>query len=208
VKLLDDLIDADQGLHRWDQVLGIALLQRATTILGSHDNSVAVLNSLENDFNVVWRQEVLDRRESPFSLEEWIAGARAKVGRMLGGYAAACCLAADVTDAIPAAVRFGDAFGVLCMIGDDSVDYTELGESDGNLTAMVATEQVTWESFLDALQSWRVSAIASLGEREIAFDIRPFIESFAAKIVRLYRASLDEAGASRRGSSAASARPA
>lgn len=187
VKLLDDLIDGDQALDSKDQVFGVFLIQKASTVLCSHDRPVEVLRVMEADFCKIWRQEVRERRVPPQTLAEWNAGARVKSGLFLGDYAAVACLAGGAAGSVAAARDFAEAFGTLYMMGDDWMDYEEMGESEGNLAHLLATGKADPDSFTELVRFWQRAGKESVTRGgETCCDPRPFFDHFAEKILGLY----------------------
>jgi hypothetical protein len=183
VKLIDDLIDDDQPIGVRDQIFGVQLLSVGTTLLGSHRRPARVLSVLEADYRDIWRQEVREvNAPRPTDLESWIAAARIKAGVMLANYGAVACLAGGDDRDVPRARDFGEALGVLYMIGDDVIDHTEHGERDGNLTHLVATGRVAVADLHAEIDRWRDRAVTSVRGARTACDPVPFLDHFATKL--------------------------
>ncbi len=183
VKLIDDLIDDDQPLSPRDQIFGVQLLSVGTTLLASHERPVEVLKTLEDDYRDIWRQEIVEvAAPRPTTVESWIAAARIKAGVMLANYAAVNCLAGGVPELVGPAREFGEALGVLYMIGDDAVDFAEIHERDGNLAHLVASGAVDVTDVAAAIDEWRDRAVAAARQGDPVCDLVPFFDHFAVKL--------------------------
>jgi hypothetical protein len=183
VKLIDDLIDDDQPLSPRDQIFGVQLLSVGTTLLAGRERPVEVLRTLEEDYRDIWRQEIVEvAAPRPTTVESWIAAARIKAGVMLANYAAVNCLAAGLPELVPTAREFGEALGVLYMIGDDAVDFDDIDERDGNLAHLVASGAVELAEVVAAIDEWRGRAVAAVRQGDPVCDLVPFFDHFAAKL--------------------------
>jgi hypothetical protein len=183
VKLIDDLIDDDQPLSPRDQIFGVQLLAAGTTLLAGRDRPVEVLKTLEDDYRDIWRQEIVEvSAPRPTSVESWIAAARIKAGVMLANYAAVNCLAGGAPEMLAPARQFGEALGVLYMIGDDAVDFDEIDERDGNLAHLVRSGAVGAGEVAAVIDEWRDRAVAACRQGEPICDMVPFFDHFAVKL--------------------------
>jgi hypothetical protein len=183
IKLVDDLMDADQPIRPWDQILGVHLMQAATTVFGRYAAPDRVLAAFDDDYRVIWRKQVEEASRPADSLETWIGYARVKSGRMMMCYATAACLAADVADRVPAARDFTEAFGVLFMIGDDLRDFRDLDEKGGNLVHLIRTGRVDADRTVEAIRHWRDEALRALDRCPPVFPVRNFMADFADRLV-------------------------
>lgn len=183
IKLLDDLLDADQPLSRWDQILGVYLIQVSMAAMGQYQNAGDTLTVFKEDYRVIWRLQLEEMREPPAALEPWIRYARVKSGLMLANYAAVACLAAGVPEAVEPARVFSEAFGVLFMIGDDLRDHAVLQEEGGNLVHLVRTGRVDRGALVAEVRHWQRRARTALEERPVAYDVRSFVDAFSDRLV-------------------------
>lgn len=187
IKLLDDIIDADQPLSPRDQIFGIFLLQMAEAIIGGYHNVHEVLKTFEMDYKQIWRQEVHEKRVAPDTLEDWIEAARIKAGLMLANYGAVVCLASDLTEWVEPARTYSEALAVLYMMGDDWTDFEELGEREGNLAHLIGTGKVSMAELTEAVGFWQRRANEAAKQGQTACDIEPFVNHFAKKIIGLFQ---------------------
>ncbi|GGK06691.1 hypothetical protein GCM10010123_40590 [Pilimelia anulata] len=180
VKLLDDLIDGDTPLGPRDQIFGAHLIMLGAALLAGRERPADVLAALVADYRDIWRQEVVEvTAPHPATLDAWLAAARIKAGVMIANYAALACLAGGAPDGVPRARSFGEALGVLYMIGDDVTDFDD-GERAGNLVHLVATGRVDRAALAAAIGGWRDRAAAAAAGT--VCDPVPFLDHFAAKL--------------------------
>ncbi len=179
IKLLDDLLDADQPLSRWDQILGVYLMQSSAATMGRYENAGATLQVFAEDYRTIWRLQLEEMRERPAALQPWIRFASVKSGLLLATYAASACLAAGVPAAVEVAREFAIAYGVLFMIGDDLRDHVALGEEGGNLAHLVLTGRVDAAELIAEIRRWQDRACRALEARPVVYDLRAFIRAFS-----------------------------
>jgi hypothetical protein len=183
IKLLDDLLDQDQDLSRWDQILGVYLLQSSTASMAAIGAHSDVCTAFAHDYAVIWRKQLEEMRLPAHSLSSWIDYARVKSGQMMANYAEVTCLAAGVPASIRTARKFAEAIGVLFMIGDDIRDYHERSEHRGNLAHLLAIGSARSEQAVSAITAWRDRAVSAvLGDPAPAFDLSRFVERFATRL--------------------------
>ncbi|GGK06702.1 hypothetical protein GCM10010123_40600 [Pilimelia anulata] len=185
IKLIDDLMDRDQPIEPWDQILGVYLLQHSTATFGAHARPAEVLRVFDEDYDVIWREQVHEAQRPADSLASWVHYARIKSGRMMMCYASAACLAADAPAALPAARAFAEAFGVLFMIGDDLRDFRQLGEAGGNLVHLVRTGRVDLADAVAAIGHWRETALRALADCPPVHPVADFMAGFADRLVTI-----------------------
>jgi hypothetical protein len=185
IKLVDDLMDGDQPIRPWDQILGMFLTQSSTATFGAHRRPAEVLRVFDEDYEVIWREQINEAERPAHDLESWIHYARIKSGRMMMCYASAACLAADVVERLPAARAFCEAFGVLFMIGDDIRDHRDLGEAGGNLCHLIDSGRVSRDAAVAATRWWRAEALRALDEFPPEFPIAGFMADFADRLITL-----------------------
>jgi hypothetical protein len=183
IKLIDDLMDGDQPIQPWDQILGMFLTQSSTAVFGGYHRPAEVLRVFDEDYEVIWREQINEAQRPAHDLDSWIHYASIKSGRMMMCYASAACLAADVPDRLPAARAFCEAFGVLFMIGDDIRDHRDLGEAGGNLCHLIRTGRVSREQAVAATRWWRAEALRALDESPPEFPITEFMADFADRLI-------------------------
>jgi len=182
IKLLDDLLDQDQPYSRWDQALGVFLMQAAAASLAQHESPALAMDAFARDYEVIWRMQLLEAAVPPRTLSAWIEYARVKSGRMMASYAEVACLAGGAPEAIPAARDFAEAVGVLFMIGDDLRDLAETGEAPGNLAWMAKQHVVTRGEVLAAIDAWAARAGASIRSRAPSHDLSSFVDGYARRL--------------------------
>jgi hypothetical protein len=183
IKLIDDLMDRDQPIEPWDQILGMYLTQSSTAVFCSYARAAEVTRVFDADYEVIWREQINEAQRPADSLESWIHYARIKSGRMMMCYASAACLAADVVERLPAARAFAEAFGVLFMIGDVIRDHLDLGEAGGNLVHLIETGRVRRDEAVAATRFWRTEALRALADFAPVFAISDFMAGFADRLI-------------------------
>lgn len=187
IKLVDDLLDADQPYPSSDLGMGIYLLQRAVCKIGQHANPAAVLDCTQRDYAVFWRVQLDEMKKPPENKAEWIACAEVKSGLIIANYGEMACLAGNALESIEPSRVFGRAIGNLGMIADDLVDYVKLGQRAGNLGHFVKTGVVSYDEVVDLVeQERRVAKQALRAGGPIAHDIDDVVDDYADDILRNY----------------------
>lgn len=182
IKLIDDLLDQDQPHSRWDQALGVFLIQSASALLAQHENAARAMNAFARDYEVFWRMQLREAAIPPRTLSEWIAYARVKSGLMMANYADVACLMGGALEAIPVARDFAEAVGVLFMIGDDLRDFDEANAPPGNLVSMTRRRVVSPGDILASLDEWRERACGAIRSRPASHDLSPFIRNYVQRL--------------------------
>jgi hypothetical protein len=185
IKLLDDLLDGDQDLDRWDQILGVYLIQVTSAVFSGYPHASEAMRRFENDYRTIWRMQLEEARAPARSLDEWVRYARIKSGLMMACYADVACLAGTVKHCVPSARDFAEAIGVLFMIGDDIRDHAESGETRGNLVELIRQGQIDRKGAIVTITAWCSQALCAIRRNPPVYDLSSFVSSFSNKLIDL-----------------------
>lgn len=184
IKLVDDLVDGDRSLERWDLGLGVQLIQKGTRMLASASNPARVLELLDEDFRRVWQGQVREKLRPAGTFDEWCAAAELNAARCLGCYAEAATVAGGSPDLVDAARTFAAAFAILVRIADDLLDY-QRGERDGNLAHLLAVGRTSEAEIRTLVEEMRFAASSAARSGPVSHHLSSVAEMYADDV--LYR---------------------
>lgn len=197
MKLLDDLMDDDSGLDRFELGIGsLRLLLLGTERLAAapDDACRAVLEAQEEAFRAVCSGQLRCKREPATDLDSWLRYADDYGARFLGLYGRLGGLGAGLGQRAEVPERFAWGFGLIITIADDLTDFTRHGERIGNIGALLLDGKVQPLELEGVLRRERRRALDAAAELPTAYDLRPVVEAYYADVVerilpRLLRAS-------------------
>jgi hypothetical protein len=142
LKLLDDLIDADQDQAPRDLLVGHIFCDEAVRRLHAICPRVLLIEEFADGWLPIWRYVLAEPDVEVLDLQNWESGCRVKSGRLMALYAGVACRAAGheaIAHRICAAM---EAIGTIYMIWDDFLDRLKFAEARSNLAELLASRVI------------------------------------------------------------------
>ncbi len=142
LKLLDDLIDADQDQLPRDLLVGHIFCDEAVRRLHAICPRALLIENFTNGWLPIWKYVLAEPDVEVRDLAHWASGCRVKSGRLMALYADVACRAAGheaIAHRICAAM---EAIGTIYMIWDDFLDRLKLAEAHSNLAELLASRVI------------------------------------------------------------------
>jgi len=184
MKLLDDLIDGDNDVDRYD--LGGCLLLQHRAVRGLTARAQEprhILEVLDDEFVTIGVGTHRSRSEPAQNLAQWRDRAEAYGSAFLGCYGTLAAIAGGVPEAIGPANLLGRRLGMIVTIADDLTDYYRNGQRTGNLGHLIKTDQVTTTEVAELVEEMRSSAAGLLRESPPVYDVTPVVDLYADDVV-------------------------
>ena len=180
MKLIDDLLDQDSGVDRFELGCGaLTLLLAAGAEFQGFPGASDIARVLDDNFLRICRTQLKCKQVAAGNLGEWLGYAADYGSRFLATYGRVGGLAAGLEReqaSIPE--RFASAFGMIITISDDLTDYFRHDERDGNIGALLMAGVVTREQIARELDDQRCKAVNAAMALPTAYDLRPVIELY------------------------------
>jgi len=185
MKLLDDLVDDDSGMDRFDLGGGVVgLLQKATERLATYRNATEVFNLLGAGFARICRGQIKCKHAPARTLDQWLDYANEYGARFLSLYGRVAGVVCGLGDRAAVPESFASAFGLIITIADDLTDYTRNAERNGNLGALLLEGVVTPTAIINLLEGERQKACDALKTLAPAFDLAPVVDHYADDVLQ------------------------
>lgn len=185
MKLLDDLVDNDTGMDRFDLGGGVVgLLLKATERLAAYRNATEVFSLLEAGFSQICRGQIKCKHAPAQTLEQWLGYADEYGARFLSLYGRVAGIVCGLGAQAAVPESFASAFGAIITIADDLTDYTRNAERDGNLGSMLLRGVVAPTSIVNILEGERHKAREALKTLAPAFDLAPVVDQYADDVLQ------------------------
>ena len=183
LKLIDDLIDADQDLSPSDLVAGHVLCEVASATYSRELPGHRLAHDWERTWMPIYEYVFQEPGNVITSYPAWLDGAVRKSGNLMEAYTRA----AHVNDGDRAFVELAadaiNAIGVLYMISDDLRDNALLDEKQSNLVELIRTGHVDAGDVLATLDDIRARVERACAARAPAFSFWPMLELIHDKCV-------------------------
>jgi hypothetical protein len=185
MKLLDDLVDQDSGVDRFELGGGaLTLLLAAAAQFQGFAGSADIARTLDDNFLRICRTQLKCKQTAARTLEQWLGYAEDYGSRFLATYGRVGGLAAGLNhEQATVPERFASAFGMIITISDDLTDYFRHDERDGNIGALLVDGAVTRERVEGELRSQRQKAIDAATALPTAHDLLPVIEVYTSDAI-------------------------
>jgi hypothetical protein len=184
LKLLDDIVDADQDIDPRELVVGHVFCDDALQRIHAAAPDAVLLADFDDKWLPILRH-VFDEPETEIThLRQWEEGARLKSGRWIARYGEAACRGCGRAELAPLVGSALEAIGVLYTISDDVRDFREMGETRSNLAALVAHGKLPSATVADLIDRLEETMLAAVQQQPPSFQFFPRVEMVLNKCRR------------------------
>ena len=184
MKLLDDLVDDDSGLDRFELGGGcLRLLTLSCLRLAQHGNCIELLQEQEMAFDRVCRGQIVCKHQPANDLDTWLRYADDYGSVFLGFYGRCAGLAAGLGEQAEVPERFARSFGLIITIADDLTDYHRHGERVGNLGALLTSGRASAAELERLLGQHQHMALEAAQAQPTAHDLRPVVDLYCNDVI-------------------------